>query len=157
LSFLLRISKAFETYKVPYALVGGYAVALHGAVRGTVDIDCIIEHSEVHFVACEKALLSIGLTPRLPVSAHEVFQFRAEYIARRNLIAWGFYNPANPVEVVNVIITRDLAELKAVNLRYGIEKVCVLTVPDLIEMKRASGRPQDLEDIKMLEGLHGKK
>lgn len=157
MSFLLRICKAFEKYEVPYALVGGYAVALHGAVRGTVDIDYIIEHSEDHFVACEKALRSIGLSPRLPVSAHEMFQFRKEYIARRNLIAWSFFNPTNPVEVVDVIITHDLAGLRAVSLRYGVDKVRALSVSDLIAMKRASGRPQDLEDIKMLESLHGKK
>ena len=157
MSLLLRISKAFEQYDVPYALVGGYAVALHGAVRGTVDIDCIIEHSEAHFVACEQALRSVGLVPRLPVTAREVFQFREEYIARRHLIAWSFQNPLNPIEVVDVIITHDLAQLRAVTLRYGVEKVRALAVGDLVKMKRAAGRPQDLEDVKMLESLHGKK
>jgi hypothetical protein len=137
-------------------LVGGYAVALHGAVRGTVDIDCVIEHTESTFVVCEAALRSIGLVPRLPVSAREVFQFREEYITRRNLIAWSFYNPTNPIEVVDIIITHNLAALKAVSLRNGLEKVRVLSLPDLISMKRTSGRPQDLEDVKMLESILGK-
>lgn len=156
LNILLRVIRAFDDYKVPYAVVGGYAVALHGAVRGTVDIDCIIEHKQSAFEACEKALLSIGLVPRLPVSAREVFQFREEYIARRNLIEWSFYNPTNPIEVVDIIITLNLVGLKTVKLRAGLEKIRVLSIADLIAMKRASGRPQDLEDVKMLESIDGK-
>ena len=33
------------------------------------------------------------------------------------------------------------------------KKVEVLSIPDLIAMKRASGRDQDREDVKALEGL----
>ena len=154
---ITRLTEAFAHYRVPHALVGGYAVALHGAVRGTIDIDCIIEHTEANFEACEEALRSIGLVPRLPISAREVFQFREEYITRRNLIAWSFYNPTNPIEVVDIIITHNLADFKVVSLRFGIHKVRVISLRDLINMKRASGRPQDLEDVKMLEGLLDKK
>ncbi|MBM4252409.1 MAG: hypothetical protein FJ146_10600 [Deltaproteobacteria bacterium] len=156
MSTLTRIIKAFDAAGVSYALVGGYAVALHGAVRGTVDIDCIIRHTEDSFVACEAALRSIGMEPRLPVTAREVFRFREEYINRRNLIAWSFYNPVNPVEVVDIIITHNLAHLKAVIMRAGLDKVKVLSIPHLIEMKRAAGRPQDIEDVKMLEALRGR-
>ncbi len=44
--FLLRISQAFQQANIPYALVGGYAVALHGAVRGTIDVDIITKGLE---------------------------------------------------------------------------------------------------------------
>ena len=155
LSTLLRVVEAFEANGVAYAIVGGYAVALHGAVRGTVDVDAIIKHTEASFAACEKALRSIGLIPRLPVTPREVFQFRAEYISRRNLIAWSFYNPTNPIEVVDIIITHDLAAFKAVSMQAGLNRVRVLSLPDLIAMKRAAGRPQDLEDVKMLEKILG--
>ncbi len=154
---LLRITNAFERSGVNYALVGGYAVALHGALRGTVDIDCIIEHSEASFVACEKALTSIGLVPRLPVTAKELFQFRKEYIQRRNLIAWSFYNPENPIEVIDIIITHDLGTLKSVTMRAGLERIRILSLEHLIEMKREANRPQDLEDIKMLEAIRANK
>lgn len=39
MTFLNQICHALQTNRVRYALVGGYAVALHGAVRGTVDVD----------------------------------------------------------------------------------------------------------------------
>ena len=153
MSLLERIVAAFDRDQVPYALVGGLAVALHGAPRGTMDVDCIIRHTEADFIACERALQSIGLVSRLPVTAREVFQFRAEYIARRNLIAWSFINLSHPMEVVDVIITHDLATLSTVSKRFRLGKIKVLSPRDLIEMKRLSGRPQDIEDIKMLEAL----
>lgn len=153
MNILDRVIDSLQQEKVPYAIVGGFAVALHGAPRGTMDLDCIIEHTESSFTACERALKGIGLVPRLPVTVQEVFQFREEYIQRRNLIAWSFYNPTQQLEVVNIIITHDLRTLRTVAKNYGVKKLRILSLADLINMKRASGRPQDLEDIKMLEKL----
>jgi len=148
-----RIAREFEVAKVPYAIVGGVALALHGAPRGTVDVDIITRHSEENFVAIEKCLNRVGLVSRPPVSAREVFQFREEYISRRNLIAWSFYNPTNPIEVVDLVITHDLRDLRVETRRIGVQRMYVLSVEDLIAMKRASNRPQDREDIKMLERI----
>ena len=88
--FIKQVITAFKKFQVKYAVVGGYAVALHGAIRGTVDIDFVIQLDRSQFEAAEKALLSIGLQPRLPVTATDVFDFREEYIRNRNLIAWSF-------------------------------------------------------------------
>lgn len=148
-----RIFKFLREEDVHFSLVGGYAVALHGAVRGTVDIDLIIDHTEEQFERCEKALRRAGFLPRLPVTAREVFQFRKEYIEKRNLIAWSFYNPKNPVEVVDIIITHDLRSLKKTMKKFVHEKVPVLAIDELIAMKQASGRPQDMEDIRMLKEI----
>ena len=157
MSFFDRLLSTFETHKVPYSIVGGYALALHGAPRGTIDIDCVIEHSEAAFISCEKALNSIGLESRLPVRAKEVFQFRQEYIERKNLIAWGFVNPRNPMECVDIIITHNLESLRSIFYKFGIKRVPVLAIEDLIAMKRMSARPQDVEDIKTLELIRDRK
>src|SRR6266436_2497322 len=69
--FLLRVAKALDQARVPYALVGGYAVALHGAVRGTVDVDLAIRLRVRDFQKTERALIGMGLRPRLPVAAAE--------------------------------------------------------------------------------------
>jgi hypothetical protein len=150
---LLRVTRAFERAKVPYALVGGYAVALHGAVRGTVDVDLVIRLREADFLRAEKALRSLGLQPRLPVTASEVFRYREEYIRNRNLTAWSFVNPALPSELVDVILTEDLARMTVKRLKVGGQTIRVASVDDLVRMKRASGRPQDLEDVEALRRL----
>ena len=41
--FLTQLCQPLEQHRIRYALLGGYAVALHGAVRGTVDIDFVID------------------------------------------------------------------------------------------------------------------
>lgn len=151
--FIRKVIGALEKSDTSYALVGGYAVTLHGAVRGTVDIDIAIAMNRAAFEKCEAALKSIGLEPRLPVTAADVFNFRDEYINNRNMVAWSFSNPKNPLEMVDVLITEDAASLKTISKEAFGLKLNVVTIPELIAMKKKSARPQDIEDIKALETL----
>lgn len=151
--FINLVCDALKKAKVPYAIVGGYAVALHGAIRGTIDIDLVIQWSLENLLKVEQTLKQIGLVSRLPIDSKSVFSFRDEYIQNRNLIAWNFYSPVNPLHQVDIIINYDLkdAHTKVVKTAFG--EVKVLAKADLIEMKKSSGRPQDLEDVKTLENL----
>lgn len=153
MSFLARVGAALAAAGVRYALVGGYAVALHGAVRGTVDVDVILAWDARSLRAAEAALAGIGLKSRLPVTADEVFRFRDEYIRNRNLIAWNFYNPRDLSEQLDIVIATDLKGKKVESIETADGPLRVLSRKDLIAMKRASGRPQDLADIAALEQL----
>ena len=148
-----RVVQSLNQHRVQYTLVGGYAVALHGAVRGTVDIDFVISLNLRSYRQAEKALNSIGLKSRLPVSADDVFNFREEYIEKRNLIAWSFTNPDNPLEIVDIIITEDVKQMKSVVKTFNGTKIKIAAIDDLIKMKKKSGRKQDIEDINALEKL----
>ena len=150
---IVRVAAALDAAKVPYALVGGYAVALHGVVRGTVDIDLVLRFRLEDFERADEALRSIGLASRLPVTASEVFRFRAEYIANRNLTAWTFVNPADPSEIVDVILTHDLTGMKTKRVSVLRGTIKILAIDDLIRMKLASGRPQDIEDVRALKAV----
>jgi hypothetical protein len=151
--FIHKVISVLEKSGIPYALVGGYAVTLHGAVRGTVDIDIAIAMDRVTFEKCEAALKSISLEPRLPVTAADVFNFRDEYINNRNMVAWSFSNPKNPLEMVDILITEDATRLKTIRKEAFGLKLSVVTISELIAMKKKSARPQDIEDIKALEIL----
>jgi hypothetical protein len=151
--FLLRVCDALAEARVAFAIAGGYAVALHGAVRGTVDVDLVIRLEESAFTKAESALIGLGLHPRLPVTAGEVFRFREEYIRNRNLLAWSFVNPSNPAEVVDVLIAENLSDCKPVRISAKGRTVPVVSREDLIRMKTRSGRPQDVEDIAALKRL----
>lgn len=153
MNLIERVVAALREEGVSFAIVGGYALALHGAPRGTVDLDLMIKHSQSTFIACERALKKVGLTPRLPVQAKEVYQFRKEYIENRNMIAWSFINPKNPIEIVDIILPYDLADYRTIQKKFGSIHLTVLSLDDLIAMKRKSNRPQDREDVKTLEGL----
>ncbi len=152
--FIYEICSALDKAEVPYAVVGGYAVALHGAVRGTVDVDVVIQWSFKNLQSVEKAFKQLGLISLTPITAETLFHFREEYIHNRNLVAWNFYDPSNPLNQVDLIINYDLKSAhhtKAIKSSQGT--IQILSLTELIKMKIASGRPQDLEDVKALSDL----
>jgi len=151
--FFLELCRKLNQKKISYCVVGGTAVALHGAIRGTLDVDLVITLNEKSFIGMENALREMGLESRLPVRAKEIFQFREEYISNRNLIAWGFINPSNPAQQVDIILTEDVDSLSPVTLRLHGTKVRVASIEGLIRMKKKSKRPQDIEDILALQEL----
>lgn len=151
--FIEKLCKALAESGVRYAIVGGYAVALHGAVRGTMDIDIAINWDSMTLRRTEAALTGLGLLSRLPISAEDVFRFRDEYVNKRRLIAWNFYEPKNLANQVDVIVTFDLKGRKRKQLQTQGGTVYVLNIEDLIRMKRESGRKQDIEDAEALEKL----
>ena len=151
--FLDRVVSALRKGRVRFAIAGGHAVALHGAVRGTLDVDLVLAFSRGNFTAAEAALNRVGLQSRLPLKAEEVFDFREEYIRNRNLIAWSFINPADPTEIVDIILTENLERVRVDTIPMEGLRLPVVAVADLIGMKEKSGRPQDIEDVKALRGL----
>ena len=153
MTYLERICCALNQASVRYALVGGYAVALHGAPRGTFDIDVALRWTLEDLTRAEDALNGAGMVSRLPVSAQDVHRFRDEYIVNRNLVAWNFYNPDDPLEQVDIIIAYDLTGKRTKTVRLPAGTIRILSINDLIEMKRQSGRAQDLEDVAALERL----
>ena len=139
-----------------YAVVGGQAVALHGVVRGTIDVDVALRWTRQTVVDAEAALRGVGLESRIPVTAGDVFDLRdyaREYARERHLIAWNFFDPEAPMAEVDIVINYDLAGKNAADIRLSSGLVRVLSRGDLIEMKKRSGRPQDLADADALEGL----
>lgn len=148
-----KVCDAFSDHKVDYAIVGGYAVALHGAVRGTMDLDVIIQCNLKAFLAIENAMRQLGFESRVPVTGHEVFHFREEFIKNRNLIAWSFYNPKDLSEVVDIILTHDLSKMRKKKIKLSQKNIFILSKKDLIQMKKESARPQDLADVEALERL----
>lgn len=147
---LSRVCAALNAAGVRYAVVGGYAVALH-AVRGTIDI--AIDWSRETLAETARALTGLGLVSRLPLSVDDVFSRRDEYVADRNLVAWNFYNPDDPSEQVDVLIAYDLGNRRTDQIELPDCAAPVLAIDDLIEMKRRSGRPQDAADVAALEKL----
>lgn len=151
--FIHQICKALESSHVEYAVVGGYAVSLHGFPRSTIDIDIVLHWTLANLKKAEASLKALGLVSQVPIDADLLFQFREEYIQNRKFIAWNFYNPTKPQEQVDIIINYDLKKghTKTIHTASGIIKI--LSAKDLIAMKKAAGRPQDIEDVKFLETL----
>lgn len=57
-----------------------------------------------------------------------------------------------------MLLIEDLANIKAKKISVGNLRVSVVSLKDLVRMKKNSGRPQDLLDLEKMRGLsEGKK
>jgi hypothetical protein len=151
--FLKKIKDKLSTEGIPFAIVGGYAVAIHGVARGTFDLDLITEISEENFVKMESILGSIGLKSILPISATEIFRNLELYQREKNLIAWNFVNPERQRESLDIILTEDIRNCKIEQAKTDFGSLPVISLEDLIRMKSKTNRAQDIEDVRALRKL----
>jgi hypothetical protein len=126
-----------------YLLVGGYAVAFHAQPRFTKDLDIWTEPEAVNAERVHEALRRFGaplqeLTTADLTRSGTVFQIGV---------------PPNRIDIVTAIDGVVFLEAWSdhVKTTYGAEPVPVIGRRHLIENKRASGRPQDLLDVAILE------
>lgn len=151
--FIQKLCRALNEKGLEYAVVGGHAVALHGAPRGTVDIDFVVRWSAASLVAMEHTFRGLGLESRQPLEANDVFQFRDEYVQKRGLITWNFFNPHDLTQSVDIVIDYDLDPENISIFEIGEVAVPVLALQYLIEMKQNSERQQDLFDVEALQAI----
>jgi len=145
------ICDAFKNNKIPYAIVGGYALALHGLVRATVDIDFVLHLKLTDYEKAEKCLAELGLQSRIPVRAQDIIKMRKEYIENRNLLAWSFVDFKNPTKQVDILINKDLKDLDIEIISFSGRKIPVASLKTLLILKQEAGRPQDLVDIENIQ------
>ncbi|MFZ4404738.1 MAG: hypothetical protein ACOYOK_11605 [Pseudobdellovibrionaceae bacterium] len=145
--FLYDITDALQKEKIPFCIVGGYAMALHGMVRATMDVDLVLSLKLEIFEKAESCFKSLGLTSRIPVRAQDIIKMRKEYIQNRNLVAWSFVDFKNPSRQLDILITKDIKDLKWQTIPLAGRKIPVVGLESLLKMKLESGRPQDLLDI----------
>ena len=144
---------------VRYVLVGGLAVVLHGHARMTADVDLVVDLAPDEAAKTIKALVSLGFKPRPPVDPEGFAdpKMRQSWVAEKGMMVFTMFDPANPMRVVDLFVTQPLPfqELWAGSevLPLATTSVRVASIQDLIRIKRAAGRPRDIEDIEALEAI----
>lgn len=149
--FFLKLIKALNQEGLDYAVVGGFALALHGIVRATVDIDFVIRLNSTDLARAEKVFKNLNLTSRVPVRAEDISKFRKEYIENRNMLAWSFVDYKNPANQVDILINLDFKQISTQKMSLHGEKVIVASLESLHKMKKIANRPQDQIDIENIE------
>ena len=142
-----------------FVVVGGVAVVLHGHPRFTADLDVALDLTADDPRRAVDALTAVGLAPLMPVEARDFADpdIRAQWVATQNLVVFSLADPDDPFRRVDIfaedqIPFEDLwARSKPVRL--GSISVRVAAIDDLIAMKRATGRTQDLADVEALERI----
>jgi len=166
---MLLYEKIFTTLNqcnVNYLVVGGVAVALHGFVRATADIDLLLSMDDANIANYITAVKKLHMVPRVPVALDDFAdkKKRREWVKEKNMVVFPVYKPDNIIEHIDVLLCAPIrfaaVEKRKSVMKYGKTRIYVASLNDLVRMKKHSGREMDQIDIAALQTLrrqrHGK-
>jgi predicted nucleotidyltransferase len=148
-----RLLRALADGGVDFILVGGLAATVHGSARATYDVDVVYSRADGNIGRLVAALAPLapylrGAPPGLP------FAFNTDTI--RAGLNFTLTTSAGDIDLLGEITGGgDYERLTADTITivvFGVECRC-LNLDALIRVKRAAGRPRDLEVIAELEAL----
>lgn len=155
--FYLNLFKALKTHNIDYLLVGGLAMNLHGVPRMTMDVDLVIALDSGNIAKLVSLAKELGLYPNVPVKLEDLAEAnkRDALLAEKNLIALSLISNTPATPTVDIVIHHpldfQLAFSKAVQRDISGTPVMLACIEDMIVLKKAAGRAQDLSDITHLE------
>ena len=137
------ILSEFNAHGVEYLVVGAFALAAHGRVRATGDIDIWVRPVAENAVRVLKALAAFG------APLHDLTE---SDLAQPGLV---FQIGVAPIRV-DILTGIDGVEFQAawhsrIETTFMGLSVGVLSIEHMIRNKRATGRAQDLADLEWLE------
>ena len=139
---LKELLRAFDDHGVRYLVVGGYAFGVHAEPRATKDLDLFIGSDKENSDAVFRALAQYGA----PLTGLSPADFRDDTIFQIG-------QPPARIDLLQHIdgVSFDEAwENRIEGLLDGEIRTVVISKDDLIRNKLASGREQDVLDVKKL-------
>ena len=138
---------------VEFIVIGGVAATIHGSARVTQDLDIVYARTPENF-----ARLAAALAPHAPYlrGAPPGLPFRWDAETIRRGLNFTLTTTLGDVDLLGEIVGgggyADLLPHSQIVKVSGLDYRC-LSLARLIHVKRAAGRPKDLEAIAELEAL----
>lgn len=156
--FYEEILRSFQKQKVKYILVGGIAVNLLGSMRSTADLDILVEMSDGNLRKIIKILIEYGYRVKQPVDPMKIAEKRTrkDWIEDKHIKALNFYKEDELKEVDIVIespVSFEEARENSVPIKIDDLVLPVISINELIKMKKKTGRTIDKLDIEELEKI----
>jgi hypothetical protein len=150
-----EIFAALHRHGVDYVTIGGIAANAHGSRRLTLDVDIVPEPQDSNYERLAAALDELGAPASAEDSAFRNLDPRDSFdLARARVLQ--LPTVAGDLDVLNAAIGsppyEDLRR-RAIEVEVRGTPVRIASLDDLIAMKRAAGRPQDLRDIAELTAM----
>lgn len=140
---LLRILHRNE---VRFVVVGGVAVAAHGYVRATIDLDVVPDPDSANIELLAAALTQLGA--RIPSGARFDPATHAIRLRRgANATLTTANGGLDVVQRLAGVPSYAALDARAVDAHVAGVPVRICSLADLRAMKEAAGRPQDLADL----------
>lgn len=144
---------------VRYVIIGGWAVNAHGHRRFTADVDICPDPEYENLVRLARLLADLNARP-LGLDDFERDELPGDPTDPESLAAGGNFRTETDIGSLDVMqwISANDSETgyarlvgDAVRAEVFGTPIMVCSLPALLEMKRAAGRPRDLEDLEALE------
>ncbi|MBN1452452.1 MAG: nucleotidyltransferase [Anaerolineales bacterium] len=142
LNLLKDVFSSLQRDKVRYVVIGDIAAALHGVPRATFDLDILIDTNPDNARKLLDALLEAKLGTAAMTTPEELLSQEITIFKDRVRI---------DVQTSTPGLVFEEAWQRRETMEYQDQKFFVASREDLIASKRASGRPVDLEDVRLLE------
>jgi len=149
----LDLFRSLPKHEIPYLLVGGLAVSLYGIPLLTMDVDFAVKFTRENGNALEEIWRELSLVPIEPVTVKQLADHahREQLRVEKNMAAFSLRSPVSSDPVVDLLLEPDWdfdeAWERKVIRKVGDVPINLASVQDLITMKVAIGRPQDLVDV----------
>lgn len=142
-----ELLECFARNNVRFLIVGGWALAAHGHPRLTKDLDVWVWAEPSNALALLEALDGFGFGD---------LGLRIEDFTRSDMVVQLGY-PPNRVDLLTSPTGVDFETCWSDRLEVDMDGVLVpfIGLEGLKANKRASGRPQDIVDVAILEGPQG--
>jgi len=135
--------KSLNANDVRYVVIGATAFPVHGYARATLDIDIFIEATPENARRTLAALKEVG---------YDVTDITIEDLLTKKLLIRQ-YILATDIHPFVAGVTFEEVWRNRVQDRIGETPANFASLDDLIRMKKAAGRPKDLEDLRVLMRL----
>ena len=132
--------KLFTENSVNYVVVGAYAMAAHGYVRATGDIDLFVKPTRENAEAVYESLASFG-APLAGISGED-------FTIPGNIYQIGV--PPNRIDILTAIDGMKYEESGRVTIEVAGLEIPFLDLESLKRYKAASGRAKDKLDLELL-------
>jgi hypothetical protein len=144
--------------------VGGIAVNLLGSMRGTADLDILVEMSDNNLKKIIGILKRRGYRVKQPVDPMEIVdrKTREDWIMNKHMKAFNFYKEEGLKEVDIIIespVSFEEARKNVILIKVDDLTLPVISINNLIKMKKKAGRAidkLDIEELKKIKKLRGR-
>jgi len=154
-----KVFRELNRAKVKYLVVGGVAVNLYGYLRFTGDLDLLLFFNKENLEKMDKVMKKMKYSERLPVSVLALSNQTQvkKWLKEKNMKAYTFNPPKNNLLQIDIIIEDSLA-FSAYNKKKNIKrmgslKIPVVSIQDIIKMKKKAHRDKDILDLQALKYL----